>query len=72
MIDLDRFNAILKAIDAAADDDSSLSFDQVLQRELEFIRIAELSVTHWSYAADLLGQDKEWRDLKYTTHSISS
>jgi len=69
-IDVDRFNAVMKAIDTVAyDDDSDAPFDEVLERELKLISIRDVSFTQWSYAADLLGQSQEWRDAMYKRHS---
>lgn len=66
--DVDCFNAVMKEIDAVADDDSSSPFSEVLPRELKFIRIEDVTFTQGSYAADWLGQDRTWRDSMYKTH----
>ncbi|MEM6433275.1 MAG: hypothetical protein AAF773_05370 [Cyanobacteria bacterium P01_D01_bin.115] len=66
--DIERFNAVMKAIDAAADDDASDAFSEALQRELKVISICEVSFTQWSYAANLLGQNPAWRDFMYKRH----
>ncbi|MEM1308326.1 MAG: hypothetical protein AAGF98_02295 [Cyanobacteria bacterium P01_H01_bin.153] len=66
--EIERFNAVMRGIDKAADDDSSELFDEVLQRELKLIRLAAVSFTQWSYAANFLGQDPAWRDAMYKRH----
>jgi hypothetical protein len=67
--DVDRFNAVMKVIDTVAyDDDSDAPFDEVLERELKLISIREVSFTQWSYAADLLGRDREWCDAMDKRH----
>lgn len=66
--DIERFNAVMKAIDAAADDDASDAFSEALQRELKVISICEVSFTQWSYAAAIQGQDPTWRDAMYKRH----
>ncbi|NEQ48452.1 MAG: hypothetical protein F6K00_34945 [Leptolyngbya sp. SIOISBB] len=67
--DIERLNAIMRAIDVAADDDSSSPFSEILQRELKVTQIVDVTFTQWSYAADRLGQDRAWRDSMYETHS---
>lgn len=67
--DIEQFNRVMMAIDEVAAQYPGHAFSDVFQRELKVISLREVSFTQWSYAADLLGQDREWRDAMYKRHS---
>jgi hypothetical protein len=68
-LDIEQFNAVMMAIDEVAAQYPSHAFSDAFQRELKVISLREVSFTQWSYAAEILGQDREWRDAIYKCHS---